>query len=557
MKRLFEIKKAKVAFITVLFLTGIFFVFENILASESFFIDRGYDFYNREKVEAEMFLETNKLIFYIDENYSKGLTRAQRNTLEINLNVLGNEFNNKIYPRLTSLFGKEPSHNEEKITVLFHKMDERSGGYFRSGDQYLRLQYPQSNERNILYLNINYINNHFLPAFIAHEFVHIITFNQKNNIHNVEEEIWLNELRAEYAITYLGYNDNYQGSNLEMRVNDYLGNLNNSPLEWNNIASDYGSINLLGHYIVDHYGIEILADSLKSSKVGMESINYVLEKNGYEKTFSNIFTNWTIATFLNDCDLGEKYCYNNNHLKDFRISPQVIYLPFVGRTSMIVSVIPKEWSGNWQRIVGGRGDLTVKVETEEDIVIKTPYVLCENSNDCFVEFIENEEREITIEEFNGKSLTIIPSIQDKTENFNGSLSSYRVSFDIKTEERIDDEDKKREELLAIIESLKKEVKRLKAEIAAITGKYCVIKEDLYFGITNSDQVRCLQRFLKEESDVYPEGLVTGNFLNLTQEAVVKFQEKYSLEILKPLDLSRGTGFVGRLTREKINSLIVN
>ncbi|KKQ77131.1 MAG: hypothetical protein US98_C0012G0001, partial [Parcubacteria group bacterium GW2011_GWC1_38_6] len=83
-----------------------------------------------------------------------------------------------------------------------------------------------------------------------------------------------------------------------------------------------------------------------------------------------------------------------------------------------------------------------------------------------------------------------------------------------------------------------------------------IADNLYFGITNNKQVRCLQEFLKGQGpSVYPEGLVTGNFYFLTQSAVSRFQEKYQEEILDPFGLQKGTGYVGSLTRTKINQLI--
>jgi hypothetical protein len=49
--------------------------------------------------------------------------------------------------------------------------------------------------------------------------------------------------------------------------------------------------------------------------------------------------------------------------------------------------------------------------------------------------------------------------------------------------------------------------------------------------------------------------VTGNFLSLTQAAVIRFQERYASEILAPWELKKGTGFVGRTTRLKINELL--
>ena len=48
--------------------------------------------------------------------------------------------------------------------------------------------------------------------------------------------------------------------------------------------------------------------------------------------------------------------------------------------------------------------------------------------------------------------------------------------------------------------------------------------------------------------------LTGYFGNLTHNAVVKFQEKYAKDILRPWGLSRGTGLVKKTTLDKINEL---
>jgi len=47
---------------------------------------------------------------------------------------------------------------------------------------------------------------------------------------------------------------------------------------------------------------------------------------------------------------------------------------------------------------------------------------------------------------------------------------------------------------------------------------------------------------------------TGYFGPITRSAVIRFQEKYSQDILAPVGLKQGTGFVGSSTRAYLNLL---
>jgi peptidoglycan hydrolase-like protein with peptidoglycan-binding domain len=105
--------------------------------------------------------------------------------------------------------------------------------------------------------------------------------------------------------------------------------------------------------------------------------------------------------------------------------------------------------------------------------------------------------------------------------------------------------------------LKKEISRVQALLAAknqTTISCTQLTKDLYYGIKNDPEVKCLQEFLKIQGLF--NGPITGSFYTLTKTTVIAFQEKYSSEILTPLGLTHGTGIVAGNTRAKINKLLL-
>ena len=240
--------KAKTILIAALFL-----VLPSIVSAatigetRSFFVDSSYDLYGRKEISATLQKITNQLYFYVDATWWDKLDYSKKREIDEKLYNLGDEFERKIYPILTSTFGSEAKpgiDRDERITILIQPIIREAGGYFNSGDVYSRLQNPKSNEREMIYLNAEHIDIPLAKVFLAHEFTHLITVNQKDLLRNVTEEVWLNEARAEYAPTLLGYDDTYKGSNLERRVEAFLEEPNDSLTEWLNRKEDYGVINL-------------------------------------------------------------------------------------------------------------------------------------------------------------------------------------------------------------------------------------------------------------------------------------------------------------------------
>jgi len=79
------------------------------------------------------------------------------------------------------------------------------------------------------------------------------------------------------------------------------------------------------------------------------------------------------------------------------------------------------------------------------------------------------------------------------------------------------------------------------------------KTNLALG-SKGKEVEELQKCLAKDSQIYPEGEITGYFGEKTKVAIIRFQEKYKDEILKPYNLEKGTGEVGGKTREKLNAI---
>lgn len=591
LKKIPELKALSFAFLCFLAILGAILFPGKIFAdafgnSRNFNIDRIYDSRNRTELSATLQYAGQDLYFYTDDQWWNGLSGEERQKTNSSFQNLSDEFSNVIYPKLTAVFGSEAKpgiDNDSKITVLVHPMANEAGGYFNTADGYEKTLTPNSNEREMLYINSKAIAKPYVKMYLAHEFVHLITFNQKDKLRGIEEENWLNEARADYSSTLLGYDDQLENNNLKQRIQQFLDHPNDSLTEWLNSQADYGVIHLFTQYLVDQYGIKILSDSLQSEKVGIPSLNGILQKNGYPEDFYNIFNDWLIATLVNDCSLGEKYCYRNKNLKDFKVIPKINYLPPSSEVTLSVTYSTTYFSGNWQKITGGKGDLTFEFIGDSRVDFSIPYLLCDPTNVCFVKNLKlnsDKKGNINIPSFGTEylSFTLMPYIKGKISGFDGTEDDFSYSFRVDVSQKKENsgqntnadekkgktgnEEKNIAQLTAQIERLKKEIARLLAELKNInSAKTSSISckslgKNLFYGMQDDNQVRCLQEFLKNQGKaIYPEGIISGNFFSATKLAVIRFQEKNSETILIPAGLKKGTGYVGELTRKAINALI--
>ncbi len=436
--------------ISLIIIAGGFFALINVAqanqlgSSVNFYVDTDYDSHGREQVSATLKEVGDYIYFYIEDDYWNSLDSDSQRNLRLVLGDLANEFDTVIYPRERAVFGSEwkPGvDNDDRITVLITQLVSNVGGYINNHNEYLRSQIPTSNQREMIYLNSLSIFESNNKAFLAHEFQHLITFYQKTVLHGIEEEVWLNEARSEYAPTVCGYNDNYNNSYLADRVDVFLDSPSDSLTEWKNKLADYGVINVFFHYLINHFGESFLTKMALNDKVGIESINQALADSGYSEKFSDIFTDWLVASYLNNCQITpeNKYCYLDDNLNYAHLHTDYT-ASYSGFPDLIISrsSIVKDWSAHWYRFRQTESSTnrnTFKLVFEglgNRADFQVPYIIINSENEPTIGSINliNQQGTIYVPEFgvSNEALIIAPFNKYKEKGFTNDEPSASFSF---------------------------------------------------------------------------------------------------------------------------------
>lgn len=365
--------KIKLAVVSVC----LFFVFafgasaDALGQNQRFFISPQYDAQSRSLVNATLRHVSEHAYFYVADDYWYGISVLMHNQVLTQINTLADEFDKRIYPTETQFFGLEPNpgiDGDSRITILLTPLIENAGGYFNAANQYQISEAPDSNQREMIYLNIGKLDNPTkMFVFLAHEFQHLISFNQKEKLRNISDDVWLNELRSEYAATLLGYDDIFKGSNLQKRSRDLADAPSDSLTEWKNTPDDYGQIGMLEEYIAEHWSPRVIADTLKNNFKSIPSLNESLLQNGFSSTFIDIYRNWLISNFLNDGSYNVEFAYSRAELANFKIAAtKTINIPKNDTTLAIHDSI-KDWQGKWyditQLILGQNNVLKINFDS--------------------------------------------------------------------------------------------------------------------------------------------------------------------------------------------------
>jgi hypothetical protein len=252
-----------------------------------------------------------------------------------------------IYETNTGIFGPAPDEidGDPKIYIFYSALGCFMGscfdGYFSVFNQYTEPEAREmgghSNEVEMFYMSCDPINptaNSTLSV-LAHEFEHMIHWNM-----DPDEESWVDEGCAEYAMYLYGYPDPITG---------FPDNPDDNLIIWSNAWVDYIQTYLFTMYFAEKYGgdstITALVAEQANSIAGVEN---TLALRGYSETFEEVFVDWTVANYLDDTsiDMGQ-YGYEWIELPPFHASQHSTY-PVVGFSALV-----EHWAADYIRFTNG------------------------------------------------------------------------------------------------------------------------------------------------------------------------------------------------------------
>ena len=223
------------------------------------------------------------------------------------------EFDATIHPSVTVAFGSEPNpgiDNDPKIYILLLSVKDGFSypanpayiaGFFDPRNEYSTAQYAKSNQKEMFYMNVNpAVKDWYAPASIdffrtlAHEFQHMIHWEQKDRLRNLRDDTWLDEGMGMVSPAYCGYGADYGA------VNTFEHASSDSLTDWKDSYEDYGVVYMWAQYYKDRIGNDIFHRMLHNDLTGIASVNSALVAAGYPKDFTGTFRDWAVANYYGD-----------------------------------------------------------------------------------------------------------------------------------------------------------------------------------------------------------------------------------------------------------------
>ena len=246
------------------------------------------------EIEADLVYQTAVANVWVQRDQPHDLGRIQRSI---------DRFSDVTYPRLVETFGSEWSpgvDGDPRLNILHTtEMGNNVAGYFYSADEYSTVVNPFSNEKEIFFINLDFLNSMrdytVYETVLAHEFQHMIHWNQDRG-----EELWLNEGLSEYAQEVAEYAPDI------MFAYSFLADPDLSLTTWSAEPGangpHYGASYLFVAYLAQRFGTDFLSRLVAEQSNGTVGVDHALQSMGSDLTYDDLFADWVVANWTDDPD---------------------------------------------------------------------------------------------------------------------------------------------------------------------------------------------------------------------------------------------------------------
>jgi hypothetical protein len=201
-------------------------------------------------------------------------------------------YEEQVHPTVVGAFGDiwNPGVDGDPRLNILHANLSGAAGYYGSKDEFPREVHPNSNQREIIYMDARSLKpgSDLYMGVLAHELQHAVHWNQ-----DIGEEAWVNEGLSEYATNLAGYRAQSQDAFLrrpQVQLNWWPDDVQAS-------FSHYGASVLFFTYLSEHYGgPEGIGALVREQLDGVAGVNAYLSQ--YETTFTEVFQDWVVANYL-------------------------------------------------------------------------------------------------------------------------------------------------------------------------------------------------------------------------------------------------------------------
>jgi hypothetical protein len=251
---------------------------------------------------------------------------------------IADKFDAKIYLDDTTYFGLEPDvNNDGKIAIFI--LDIIDGytmgssyvaGYFDSTNEFSAASKPASNQMDMIYMDCSpgVPGSEEFYETIAHEFQHMINFNQKVFVqHSTEQDTWINEGLSSAAETI--YSGTVNSSKVSYYNTDQYDRIRNGEnfLTWRDEYENYCSVYLFFQWLrIQSGGTSIYKNIINNANPDYKSVENVIYNQIYSSSGSwDIYLrDWYIANLVNSDVSGQHWSYkNSSSLQIPSVSPRI------------------------------------------------------------------------------------------------------------------------------------------------------------------------------------------------------------------------------------------